>query len=54
MVFVPTHLKGLTIWPAYGKIVLDENMTSQEVAEAQKIYPQIVIIEDKAKKKGKK
>ena len=50
---LPHYLKGLTIWPKYGKIYLDENMSKEQVLEAQKVYPEIRIIEDKkAKKKG--
>ena len=55
MVLIPTRLKGLTIYPAYGRIVLSENMTDEEVREAQKIYPDIRVVEElkKFKKKNK-
>lgn len=50
---LPYYLKGLTVYPKYGKIVLDENMSNEELLEAKKLYPEIVIVEEKkTKKKG--
>ena len=54
MVILPAHLKGLTLYPAYGRIVLDENMTKIEVMEAQKIHPEIKWNEPEMKKKKRK
>lgn len=55
MVILPIDLKGLTVYPAYGKIELSENMTKEETLEAQKIYPQIKWIEEeKPKRKSNK
>ena len=54
MVLLPTNLRGLTVYPSYGKIVLDENMTKKEVEEAQKIYPSIKWIEKTIETKKKR
>ena len=54
MVVLPFRLKGLTIYPAYGKIILSDEMTKIEALEAMKIYPDIrwnEIVKPKAKKK---
>ena len=55
MVVLPIDLEGLTVYPAYGKIVLSKEMTKEETLEAQKIYPQIKWIEqEKPKRKTNK
>ena len=54
MVVLPPNLKGLTLYPAYGKIVLDENMSKEETLETQKIYPAIKWHEPEVKKKKRK
>ena len=56
MVVLPSRLEGLTIYPAYGKIVLSDSMTKIECLEASKIYSDIRCVENevvkpKAKKK---
>ena len=45
MVVLPTRYEGLTIYPAYGKIVLSKNMTKVECLEANKIHSDIRWIE---------
>ena len=45
---------GKTIYPAYGKIVLCNEMTKEEVLEASKIYPEIRWKEEEPKVKSKK
>jgi hypothetical protein len=54
MVVLPTRLKGLTIYPAYGKIVLSDQMTKVECLEAQKLYSDIQWIEKEQPKKKRK
>ena len=54
MVLVPAHLKGMAVYPAYGKIVMDENMSKEETLEAQKIHPSIKWIEKSIETKRKK
>lgn len=57
MIVIPFHLKGKDLWCESGKIVLDENMTEEQVLEAQKIHPDIKLIkaqEGKVKRKRSK
>ena len=56
MVVLPNRLEGLTIYPAYGKIVLSKDMSKIECLEASKIYSDIrwiekEVVKPKAKKK---
>jgi hypothetical protein len=53
-VYVPANLRGLDLWCESGKIVLDENMSKADVEAAQKIYPQIRILEAEEKPKRRK
>ena len=54
MVHLPHHLIGLDLWCEYGKIHLSKDMTKEEALEAQKIYPDIKIIETQEPKKARK
>jgi hypothetical protein len=53
-VYVPANLKGKDLWCESGKIHLDENMSKEEVEAAQKIYPQIKVLEAVEKPKRRK
>jgi hypothetical protein len=53
MVIIPKHMIGKTIYPAYGKILLCNEMTKEEVLEASKIYPEIRWKEEEPKKSKK-
>ena len=54
MVILPTRLEGLTIYPAYGKIVLSKDMSKVECLEASKIYDDIRWVEPTMKPRAKK
>ena len=54
MVVLPIRLKGLTIYPAFGKIVLSDSMTKIERLEASKIYSDIRWVEKEVPKKKRK
>ena len=54
MLVIPVHLKGKDLWCEFGKITLDENMTKEEVLEAQKIHPDIKFIKAEENVKRKK
>ena len=54
MVVLPKRLEGLTIYPAFGKIVLSVSMTKTECLEASKIYSDIRWVESEVPKKKRK
>lgn len=54
MLVIPNHLKGKDLWCEFGKITLDENMTEEQVLEAQKIHPDIKFIKAEVKVKRKR
>ena len=53
-IIIPIELKGKDIYPASGKITLDEDMSLKDAKIAKDLFPNIQILEEKPKPKKKK